>query len=115
MRKAIDKLFQRPFYLVVGIIVIMVLIQYFTKDTPSPRDNTGYPDTTRINVNDDIYDYEHDRMLTKEMRDTMIYSGGHWYNRSNPPKSKPAPKVKLPKSPEIDEQEIQEIMDKNTN
>ncbi len=66
------------------LILLVPFLLYEMRDIP-PQ-----PDPPKQKPNTDIvaFDWENNREITKEMADTMVFTGGHWYGQSNLPQIK---------------------------
>lgn len=78
------------YWVIIGLVVIGL---YIMRDTPPGPSNPN----VKYNPDNIAFDWENNRVITKQMADTMIYSGGKWLGPSQIPKPpKERPKKKKP-------------------
>lgn len=69
----------------IGIKLLIISAIYLIFREP---DQVEPPPPKKLDSNNIAFDWEHNRYITKQMADTMFFTGGHWYNKSNKPKSR---------------------------
>ena len=92
-----------------------ILLGFFAMGLYLMRDIEPEPDVMPIYMREDIvgHNWDENRYITKSMADTMIFTGGKWYNRSEVPIGTGSIPTTSTHTGPLDEDDVMDIIELN--